>query len=141
MSPTPAAFSIAPRVYGANKVFLFGLEGPPPVFDFSSTSAPADGSSAAPAGETPPAVAEQSGKLAPTSSEQGGHRSDVQSFASIPGAPAAAETNTPVTRDTYQFGKHRNDGTFVFRGASAGSAGNVADATIANHPATCSAGR
>ena len=141
MSPTPAAFPLRLTSIVQTSVFLFGLVGPPSEFDLSSSSAPTDRSSAAPAGKTP-AVAEQSGQPAPTSSKQGGHRGgDVPSFAAIPGTSATDETNTPVTRDTDQFGKHRNDGTFVFRGASAGSAGNVADATIANHPATCSAGR
>ena len=143
VSPTPAAFPLRLTSIVQTSVFLFGLVGPPSEFDFSSSSsAPTDRSSAAPAGKTP-AVAEQSRQPAPTSSKQGGHRGgDVPSFAAIPGTSATDETNTPVTRDTDQFGKHRNDGTFVFRGASAGSTGKVADATIANHPATsCSAGR
>ena len=94
MSPTPAAFPLRLTSIVQTSVFLFGLVGPPSEFDLSSSSAPTDRSSAAPAGKTP-AVAEQSGQPAPTSSKHGGHRGgDVPSFAAIPGASATDETKT-----------------------------------------------
>ena len=65
-------------------MYLFGLVGRPPVFDFSSSAlADRSSSAAAPASQIPAVAKQESGQLAATSSKQGGHRVDAPFFATM----------------------------------------------------------